>query len=272
MPPSPGTPPLSWSLSPLTSLWLLISISSLDFLGLRLGFSTSPACIPDTSNSCPKLLLISSPIPLLIFPWRYHLMPETGWSPSACDGPREAKSTYDISVCNQTDWEDGFLLTGEKKKSRAGTLHSGGKMLRSWGCWFPGAGREGRWRFPAVSWKCLCTWQIADLGYRNESSRAFLKSLSCGLTGIILFLRAKTLWSIRLWKTDRREEEKEHWEGGAVGRKLLWPVKGRVGPVTTFVVGPFLESSWIYTFFLLLSLTKFLPSLPTLSLSCLVFF
>lgn len=116
MPPSPGTPPLSWSLSPLISLWLLISISSLDFLGLRLGFSTSPACIPDTSNSCPKLLLISSPIPLLIFLWRYHLMPETGWSPSACDGPREAKSTYDISVCNQTDWEDGFLLTGEKKK------------------------------------------------------------------------------------------------------------------------------------------------------------
>lgn len=132
MPPSPGTPPLSWSLSPLISLWLLISISSLDFLGLRLGFSTSPACIPDTSNSCPKLLLISSPIPLLIFLWRYHLMPETGWSPSACDGPREAKSTYDISVCNQTDWEDGFLLTGEKKNP--GLVH----YIQEGRCWDPG--------------------------------------------------------------------------------------------------------------------------------------
>lgn len=50
---------------------------------------------------------------------------------------------------------------------------------------------------------------MIDLGYRNESSRAFLKSLSCGLTGIILFVRVKTFRSIQLWRTDHREEEKE---------------------------------------------------------------
>lgn len=36
-----------------------------------------------------------------------------------------------------------------------------------------------------------------------------MKSLSCGLTGIILLLRVKTLRSTQLWRTDHREEEKE---------------------------------------------------------------
>lgn len=88
------------------------------------------------------------------------------------------------------------------------TFQSGGKMLWLWmlisRCW-----QASRWRFLAVSRKWHCTWQTADLGYRNESSRAFLKSLSCGLTGIILFLKLKTLRSIQLWRTEDREEERE---------------------------------------------------------------
>lgn len=43
---------------------------------------------------------------------------------------------------------------------------------------------------------------------------------------------------------------------------VLWPVKGQAVPVTTFVVGPLLESSSLYDFSLLLCLTKSLPSIP----------
>lgn len=47
-----------------------------------------------------------------------------------------------------------------------------------------------------------------------------MKSLSCGLTEIILFLRVETLRSIQLWRTDHREEEKENTE-----QKKEWHLK-----------------------------------------------
>lgn len=144
------------------------------------------------------------------------------------------------------------------------TFQSGGKMLWLWmlisRCW-----QASRWRFLAVSWKWHYTWQTADLSYRNESSRAFLKSLSCGLTGIILFLKLKTLRSIQLWRTEDREEERERERTprrkSGIWSRLFWPVEGQAAQVKTSAVGPLLESSWICAFSLPLCLTKSLPSL-----------
>ena len=144
-------------------------------------------------------------------------------------------------------------------------------MLRLWTCWFQGAGRASRWRFLAVSWKYHCTWQIAALGYRNERSRSFLKSLNCGLTGIILFLRGKTLRSIRLWRIDHREEGKERIEEeGAWRLENASLASKRPGSTRhSFCGRSFTSSSSQQDFFLLLCLTKSLPSLP---IPCLILF
>lgn len=142
-------------------------------------------------------------------------------------------------------------------------------MLRLWACWFQGAGRASRWRFLTVSWKWHCTWQIAGLSYRNESTRAFLKSWSCGLTGIILFLRVKTLRSIQLWKTDRRQEEEkknteeEEWHLEYV----FWPLRGQAARVEVYVLGPLLEIPGYVTSFPCSSWQNLSPLFPAPSLT-----
>lgn len=172
-----------------------------------------------------------------------------------CDSTGEARFMCNFNVGSRNHWE-WFIIN--RKTFRKGTLHSGRKMLSLWTCWFQGVGRASRWRFPTVSWKWHCTWQIAGLGYRNESSRAFLKSWSCGLTGIILFLRVETLRSIQLWRTDHREEEREeNIEEAWHLECAFWPVKGLAAQVEIYV----LQSSWIYDLFPLLCLAKPLPSL-----------
>lgn len=143
----------------------------------------------------------------------------------------------DSCVISMSVAESLRVVIINRKTFRKGTLHSGRKMLSLWTCWFQGVGRASRWRFPTVSWKWHCTWQIAGLGYRNESSRAFLKSWSCGLTGIILLLRVETRRSIQLWRTDHREEEREE----TIGEEwhldgAFWPIKGLAAQVKIYVL------------------------------------
>lgn len=66
-------------------------------------------------------------------------------------------------------------------------------------------------------------WQTVDLGYRDDSFRAFLKSLNWGLTGVMVFLKEKELWSIQLWRTNHKggREREEGWEGETHGSMCL---------------------------------------------------
>lgn len=134
-------------------------------------------------------------------------------------------------------------MNRKENKPRRGRSQIRGKMLRPRMRSFQGAGRVIRWRFLAVSWKCHDTWQIVDLGYRNESSRAFLKSLKYSLTGIILFLRVKTSRSTGLWQTDHKggRERKTPRRRREVGSVLFSRVRDGQYKPHFFVVGSLLS-------------------------------
>lgn len=147
---------------------------------------------------------------------------------------------------------------GSSEKQRIKVQGRLKKMLRLWR--FQSACRIPGWRAPADSWKNRRAWQIVDLSYRDDSSRAFLKSLNCGLTGIMVFLRGKELWTVQLWRTNHqggRERVGGSWEG-----VTCWSVhltsQARQQQVRSLCQS-FLGSSWRCGFFLPLCPATSLP-------------